>query len=161
MMTTKARKQVFTIGIAWISAALLALTAALPAMSQEVDASVGSGSNLARIAIEFEDGAAFLFGVYFDEPTTGLDAMLTLDAELPSFSLVLIDFGPFGLVIDGVRYKNHSNGEFGQGERFWHYWIRPDDLDSAALPTLMRKVVRHALDAGDSAVRGKSTGIGA
>jgi A/G-specific adenine glycosylase len=27
-------------------------------------------------------------------------------------------------------------------------WFRPEDLDAAALPTLMRKVARHALDAG-------------
>ncbi len=26
-------------------------------------------------------------------------------------------------------------------------WLRPEDLGAAALPTLMRKVVRHALDA--------------
>jgi A/G-specific adenine glycosylase len=27
-------------------------------------------------------------------------------------------------------------------------WIRPEELNAAALPTLMRKVARHALDAG-------------
>ncbi len=123
------QKRIFTSIIPWLSAALLALAAAQPAAAQVVEARVGSGPDLATVAIEFEDGAEFLFEVLFEEsaPPSGLDAMLILESELPSFSLVLVDFG-FGLLIDGIAYDGHSNQGFGGGERYWHYWTRPDAL---------------------------------
>jgi hypothetical protein len=135
MKTRRMQRKIFAVtatgrsAAAWITAALLAIVLAQPAIAQQVEASVGGGPDLARVAIEFEDGAEFLFEVLFDEsiPITGLDAMLTLESELPSFSLVLIDFG-FGLLIDGIHYDGHSNEGFGGGERYWHYWIRPDEL---------------------------------
>jgi A/G-specific adenine glycosylase len=42
-----------------------------------------------------------------------------------------------------VGGTGESTGEFTGGR-----WIRPEELDAAALPTLMRKVARHALAAG-------------
>jgi hypothetical protein len=124
------QRQIFTSIIPWLSAALLALAAAQPAAAHGIEATVGSGPDLTTVAIEFEDGAEFLFEVLFDEsaPISGLDAMLTLESELPSFSLVLIDFG-FGLLIDGIAYDGHSNEGFGGGELYWHYWTRSDALD--------------------------------
>jgi hypothetical protein len=123
-------RQILTNILPWLSAALLALSVVQTAAAQVVEATVGSGPDLATVAIEFEDGAEFLFEVLFDEsaPLSGLDAMLTLESELPSFSLVLIDFG-FGLLIDGIAYNGHSNEGFGGGELYWHYWTRPGELD--------------------------------
>jgi hypothetical protein len=125
----KMQKRIFTSVIPWLSAALLALATAQTAAAQVVEATAGSGPELATVAIEFEDGAEFLFEVLFEEsaPPSGLDAMLILESELPSFSLVLVDFG-FGLLIDGIAYDGHSNEGFGGGERYWHYWTRPDAL---------------------------------
>lgn len=100
-------------------------SAALP-----IEASVGTGPDLATVVLGFQDGAEFVFEVAFDDAvlTTGIDIMQSLQAELASFSLTIEDFG-FGLFIDAIAYDVHSDGGFGGGELFWHYWTKDSALD--------------------------------
>ncbi len=111
-----------------ILVAVLALGAA-PASALPIEASVGTGPDLATIVLEFQDGADFVFEVAFDDTvaTTGIGIMQVLESELPSFTLTILDFG-FGLFIDAIAYDGHSNGGFGGDENYWHYWTK--DLEA-------------------------------
>jgi hypothetical protein len=111
--------------IATAAFAVAVLLAAAPARALPIDASVGTGPDLATVVLEFQDGAGYAFEVSFDDAieTSGLEIMQLLDAELPSFSLTILDFG-FGLFIDAIAYDGHSDGGFGGGELFWHYWTK-------------------------------------
>jgi hypothetical protein len=110
--------------------ALLGLLLAVPASALPIEASVGSGPDLATVVLEFEDGADFVFEVLFDDSaaTTGIEVMQILEAELASFSLEVLDFG-FGLFIDAISYDGHTNGGFGGGELYWHYWTKDAGSD--------------------------------
>ena len=112
-------------------AAVAWLGASLPASALPIEATVGSGPDLATVVIEFGNGAGFAFEVLFDDAvvTTGLDIMRTLEAELTSFVLTELDFGEFGIAIDGIAYDGNADVGFGGGENFWHYWNRDSDLD--------------------------------
>jgi len=109
---------------------LLALLAAPGADALPIEASVGTGPDLATIVLEFQDGADFAFEVAFDDsvPTSGVAIMQVLEAEIASFSLVILDFG-FGLFIDEISYDGHTDGGFTAPDGFWHYWTRENDLD--------------------------------
>jgi hypothetical protein len=138
--------------------ALLGLLLAGAASALPIEASVGSGPDLATVVLEFEDGAGFVFEVAFDDSiaTTGLDLMQVLEAELASFSLVILDFG-FGLFIDGISYDGHSNAGFGGGELFWHYWTK----DAAADPWTFSQVGAVDRVVPDGAFEGWKYGAGA
>lgn len=120
-----------TLGAGWGALLVALLLAAPPAAAIPIEAQVGSGPDLATIVLEFSDGATFGFEVLFDDavPTSGIDVMQVLEAELPDFSLVLLDFG-FGLFIDGIAYAGHADSGFGGGEDFWHYWTRESASES-------------------------------
>ena len=107
-----------------------ALMCAAPALALPIEASVGTGPDLATVVLEFRDGADFVFEVAFDAALTasGLGTMQVLESELASFSLTVLDFG-FGLFIDAISYDGHSNGGFGGGELYWHYWTKDTELD--------------------------------
>jgi len=98
-----------------------------PAAAVPIEASVGTGPDLATVVLEFQDGAGYAFEVSFDDSvaTSGIAIMQTLEAELASFSLTVLDFG-FGLFIDGISYDGHSDSGFGGGELYWHYWTKND-----------------------------------
>lgn len=110
--------------------ALSLLLLAAPASALPIEASVGDGPDLATIVLEFQDGADFVFEVSFDDEvsTNGIEIMQVLEAELPSFSLTIVDFG-FGLFIDAIAYDGHSDGGFTPPDLFWHYWTKEDELD--------------------------------
>jgi hypothetical protein len=116
------------VGLA-LATSLLAMGAA-PAAALPIEASVGTGPDLATVVLEFKDGADFVFEVAFDDSvtTTGIDVMQVLETELASFSLTILDFG-FGFFIDGIDYDGHSNSGFGGGEDYWHYWTKDAELD--------------------------------
>jgi hypothetical protein len=109
-----------------------------PAAALPIEATVGSGSNVANLVIEFGNGAAFQFEVLFSgADISGIDAITTIEAEIPSFSLVVIDFGPvFGLAVDGITYGVHSNVGFVEPDNFWAYWTKADELDSWAFASV-------------------------
>jgi hypothetical protein len=116
-----------------ITCAATTLLSTTPAEALPIEATVGTGSNAANILVEFQDGNAFVFEVLFSgSEISGLDAITTIEASLPSFSLVLLDFGAFGFAVDGVTYGAHSNLGFGGGELFWHYWTKEAELDAWA-----------------------------
>lgn len=104
---------------------------ATPAAALPIEASVGTGPDLATVVLEFQDGAGFVFEVFFDDAisTSGIDIMETLESELASFALTIIDFGAFGLAIDGIAYDGHSDVGFEGGDLFWHYWTKEDELE--------------------------------
>ena len=104
-------------------AALLALGA--PAGALPIEASVGTGPDLATVVLEFQDGASYAFEVSFDDSvsTSGVAIMQALETELASFTLTILDFG-FGLFIDAISYAGHSDSGFGGGELYWHYWTK-------------------------------------
>jgi hypothetical protein len=135
------------------------LIGAVPAGASPIEASVGTGPDLANVALEFKDGAEFVFEVRFDESaaTSGLDLMLTLQAELPSFVLTLVPFGADDFFIDGIAYDGHDNLGFGGGEDWWHYWTRESDLDPW-VPSVVGASSRLLADAGwDGWVYGNAT----
>jgi hypothetical protein len=107
------------------------LLGAAPASALPIEASVGTGPDLATLVVEFGDGADYAFEVFFDDTTitTGFDLMLTLEAELPGLSLTLVDFGVFGIFIDGIHYDGHSDTGFTGGEGYWHYWTKEAESD--------------------------------
>jgi len=95
-----------------------------------VEATVGTGPSTANILIEFQDGTAFLFEVLFSGASiSGIDAIDALTA-LPTFDVDLLDFGAFGIVVDGVTYGAYSNVGFGGGDLFWHYWTKESENES-------------------------------
>ncbi len=95
-----------------------------------IEDSVGTGPDLATITLEFQDGAEFVFEVFFDDSTStsGLAIMQVLEAEIGSFVLTLLDFG-FGLFIDGIAYDGHSDGGFTPPDGFWHYWTKDAEIE--------------------------------
>jgi hypothetical protein len=144
----------------WIAAAIFvaATTLATPAGALPIDASVGMGPDLATVVLEFQDGAQFAFEVAFDDTTstTGLDVMQVLESELPSFSLTIEDFG-FGLFIDAIAYDGHSDGGFGGGDLFWHYWTKDAELS----PWTFSQIGAVDRIVGDGAWEGWRFGAGA
>lgn len=118
----------------WIRNALLCaglvLATASPANALPIEASVGTGPDLATIVLEFQDGADFVFEVAFDDSLglSGIGVMQILEAELASFSLVVLDFG-FGLFIDQITYDGHTDGGFVAPDGFWHYWTKETSAD--------------------------------
>ena len=101
-----------------------------PAGAIPIEASVGTGPDLAIVVLEFQDGAGYAFEVSFDDSlsTSGLDVMQVLEAEITGFALTILDFG-FGLFIDGISYAGHSDSGFGGGELYWHYWTKDAEID--------------------------------
>jgi hypothetical protein len=109
---------------------LLVLLLASSAQALPIEASAGTGPDLATVVLEFEDGAGYAFEVSFDDSvsTSGLAIMQVLEAEIASFTLTILDFG-FGLFIDGISYAGHSNSGFGGGELYWHYWTKNAEIE--------------------------------
>jgi hypothetical protein len=137
---------------------LTALALAAPAGALPIEASVGAGPDLATVVLEFQDGADFLFEVAFDEAlsVSGLEIMQILETELASFSLTILDFG-FGLFIDGIGYDGHSDGGFGGGELYWHYWTKDAEVD----PWIFSEIGAVDRTVGDGAWDGWVFGAGA
>ncbi len=133
---------------------------AAPARALPIEANVGSGPDLATVVLEFQDGAEFVFEVLFDDyvSTSGIEIMQVLEAELPSFGLTIIDFGPeFGLFIDGIVYDGHGDIGFGGGDLFWHYWTK----DAESLPWTFSQIGAAARVVNDGAWEGWRYGAGA
>lgn len=97
---------------------------AMAAVAQAYIIQAGSGDKSAFVEIEFKDGAAYLFEVFFDGTVTGWDLLETLDNETD----LIVDATGYGgsMFIDGFTYDGHSNIGYGGGEDWWHYWIRND-----------------------------------
>ena len=106
------------------------LLLAEPSRAIPIEASVGTGPDLAIVVLEFQDGAGYAFEVSFDDSlsTSGLAVMQVLEAEITSFTLTILDFG-FGLFIDGISYAGHGDSGFGGGELYWHYWTKDAEID--------------------------------
>ena len=102
-----------------------------PAGAIPIEASVGTGPDLAIVVLEVQDGAGYAFEVSFDDSlsTSGLDVMQVLEAEITGFALTILDFG-FGLFIDGISYAGHSDSGFGGGELYWHYWTKDSESEA-------------------------------
>lgn len=106
------------------SLALALAFVAGPVSAQPIpDEIVGSGFAHANVVIEFGNGEIFYFVVLFEPLTfpSGLDLLLTLEAELPSFVLILEDFG-FGVFVNGIAYEGNADVGFNPPFGFWQYW---------------------------------------
>jgi hypothetical protein len=105
----------------FVAATTLMLTAAAAALP--IQARVGSGDATASILVEFDSGDEFLFEVSFASatPTSGLDLMKVIDAEVAGFDIVLLDFG-FGEFVDGISFLGNDNSGFDPPDGWWHYW---------------------------------------
>jgi len=87
---------------------------------------VGTGSNQATVQIDQEDGDTYLYAVRFaSESISSWDALLTIDAELDSFSLEYqtYSFGVFltGITIEGDR--DYGTGDLWPIPNYWHFWV--------------------------------------
>lgn len=141
-----------------IAGAALVLLLAAPAGALPIEASAGSGPDLATVVLEFQDGAGYVFEVAFDDAvaTSGIDILQVLESDIASFSVTVVDFG-FGLFVDGIAYAGHSDGGFGGGDLFWHYWTK----ESAADPWLESSVGAASRVVLDGAWDGWRFGAGA
>lgn len=85
----------------------------------------GSGANTSQLVIDFSanGGDAFVFDYAYDDPTTGLDMLLALDAagDLEVFTTQF----SFGLAIDGFAFAGNSVdiGFDAVTGDFWSYWV--------------------------------------
>lgn len=87
---------------------------------------VGSGLMSSFVQIDFLEGEAFLFEVFYsDGGTRGIDLLLTLDTELgDAFTLEFAGSQDSafvtGLGFDGFLDQGDGSG----GDDWWRYWIR-------------------------------------
>jgi len=93
--------------------------------------SVGTGVNDAGVYIEWSDGFIGEFEVWFGQSSsdtiTGADLLLTLHSELTDFTLAYTNWGTAeepDLFVDSMAYLGHSNGGYGGGDDWWHYWLK-------------------------------------
>lgn len=90
---------------------------------------VGSGSNFANVTINWSDGYAAEFKVFFESSTiSGLDALNAIDLGLDNFGLTLTNHS-FGVSVDGISYTDplsnvHFNPGYISGDNWWHYWTK-------------------------------------
>lgn len=78
----------------------------------------GSGRDTAVIVVDFNDGAtphSYAFGYLFDNTATAKDALLALNASLPSFNA---DMGSY---LNDITYLSHS-GIGGTNGFYWSTW---------------------------------------
>ena len=93
---------------------------------------VGSGASNAMVIINFKDGAICEFDVAFDGSPSGI-GLLDIIEDATTLTTVREDFG-WGVFIDGISYDGHSNMGFGDGEDWWHYWVRDATADPWETP---------------------------
>jgi hypothetical protein len=96
-----------------------------------VPISAGSGSQSAYVQIEFFEGDAYLFEVFFDGGgVTTFDLLLTLEQDI-GLTLEYIDFAGFGPFVTALGWDGHFNsGDGSGGHDFWHSYVR--DSQAAA-----------------------------
>ena len=77
--------------------------------------------------VNFKDGAVYHFDVKFGtdpgDTITGLSLFDAIEAET-TLTTDRLDFGPFGIFIDGIDFDGHANAGYLGGEDWWHYWNR-------------------------------------
>jgi len=114
-----------------VGAACLVFALAGPAAALPIEASAGSGPDRATVVLEFQDGAGYVFEVAFDDAvaTSGIDILQVLESEIATFQVTVVDFG-FGFFVDGIAYAGHSDGGFGGGDLYWHYWTKETATDA-------------------------------
>lgn len=96
---------------------------------------VGSGLMSSFVQVDFFEGDAFLFEVFYSEGgTTGMDLLLTLDSELgDEFTLEFLG-SEDSAFITGLGYDDFlDQGKGLEGDDWWRYWIRDDGDDLWAM----------------------------
>ena len=88
---------------------------------------IGVGANLASIQVDQQDGDGYLFNVRWDATNyTSWDALLEIDAALPSFSLTY-DTYSWGIFLTGITIDgdvNFGTGDLWPIENYWHFWLQ-------------------------------------
>lgn len=115
--------------------AIVASTVAIGSLQADVQyvdpIQAGEGFQSAFVHLEFYEGDAHLFEVFFDGETSGFDLLVTLDEEPGlEFDLQYESF-PFGEMVTGLGYDGlFESGDGSGGDDFWRYWTR-DDVDES------------------------------
>lgn len=126
-----------TLGAATLAASLAATSGSLHGGVEYVEPiEAGQGFQSAFVHLEFFDGDAHLFEVYFDgAETSGFDLLVTLDEE-PGLDFELeFETFPFGNLVTGLGYDGQfESGDGSGGDDFWHYWTRETVDESWSQP---------------------------
>jgi len=126
----------------------LALTVLLAvAASYAAIIPVGSGDHRAIVVINWSDGGVQDFDLAFSsESIAGMEAFDLIEAET-TLTTVRQDFG-WGVFIDGISFRGHSDVGYGGGEDWWHYYVR--DAGEPAWTTPSYGVADRTLTDGDA-----------
>ena len=91
-----------------------------------IEYEAGTGSNQAKIAIDFDLDVSFLFTYRWDGTATGWDALDALDAG--SLDVFATDWGEWGMFVNDFDYPGAAEYDYGLGANTgWAYYNSIDN----------------------------------
>jgi hypothetical protein len=115
---TSAKLTVFSL----ILAIIWATTASALTYTGDIEATVGSGTNSATIAVDFDLDNSFLFTFSWDSTATGADALLAIEAATDLQTITA--YG--GAFVVDLIYPGGVKHDYGEQNTGWAYYTSQD-----------------------------------